>query len=100
MFKPGQSGNPGGRKKADPEFVRAVREAAKGALERIVALSKDAKDQKVRLQASIWLAERAHGKPAQSIDHTSSDGTMTPVRPVDAPPQESREEWEKRVTKH
>ncbi len=62
-WKPGQSGNPGGRAKL-PE---AFREKGPEALARIVELMADG-DPKTAIKAATWIAERIYGKAAQSIE--------------------------------
>ena len=62
-WKPGQSGNPGGR----PKLPEAFREKGPEALARIVELMADG-DPKVAVKAATWIAERIYGKAAQSIE--------------------------------
>lgn len=72
-FKPGQSGNPGGR----PKFDGGVRELAQRncpkAIQTLVKLM-DSKDERVAMAASEAVLNRGLGKPAQSIEVT---GDMT-----------------------
>jgi hypothetical protein len=75
-FKPGQSGNPGGRPKAmSPE----LREAFKGASVRAFAVLRRAlrnKDPMVQLRAANAILDRAYGRPEQAI--TGADGEDLP----------------------
>lgn len=90
-FEAGQSGNPGGKTKAQREaevqaaedsailramMTRALLEAAKAGADMTqyidaatLKLFKDSED-------------RGHGTPMQTVDNTSSDGSMTPQAPV------------------
>lgn len=72
VFKPGQSGNPGGRPKSDSEFLKLVREAAPNALKRMQEIASDKKHFD-NFNAVKWILERAHGKPSQSLE-VSGDG--------------------------
>ena len=88
-FKPGVSGNPSGR---SSEELIAMNEAAKIAANlRLAALSclqvkVDAGEDLLEyLDANILSLfkqseDRAHGTPKQSVDNTSSDGSMTPTK--------------------
>lgn len=72
-FRPGQSGNPGGRPKRTPEefeLIRACKGKTSEALDTILALMRSARKESVRLSAAIYLIERAYGKvvpPAASL---------------------------------
>lgn len=71
-WKPGQSGNPGGRQ-ALPEAFRA---RGAEALEKLVAIAlTDGHDDQVR--ALIFVAERIFGKAAQSVE--VSGAALTPA---------------------
>lgn len=87
QFKPGQSGNPGGKtsehRKAE---VRAAEAAAKvqadmiEALARVMDTAKDDADKLAYIRAEVNTLlknaqDRAFGSPTQQIDNTSSDGS-------------------------
>ena len=94
-FKPGQSGNPGGKtsehRKAE---VRAAEAAAKvqadliEALARVMDTAKDDADKLAYIRAEVNTLlknaqDRAFGSPTQQIDSTSSDGSASlPTRIV------------------
>ena len=67
-FKPGQSGNPGGR----PKEVGEVRELARGYTVQAIStlasimLNEDAKGSE-RVAAATALLDRGYGKPAQTV---------------------------------
>jgi len=73
-FKPGQSGNPGGRPKSDNPIVAAAKLAAPEAFAQILRLSKESSDEKIRLQASEKIVERAYGKAAQAVELSGAEG--------------------------
>jgi hypothetical protein len=77
-FKPGVSGNPGGR----PREVAHVRELArKYTDEAILALVDVLRNKKERGSARVAAAEallsRGYGRPAQAIELSGADGPLT-----------------------
>lgn len=89
-FKPGQSGNPGGKTSAQRKAeVEAAEKAAQirdhllGAILRDMQINPETEKLLVHLKTETLrlvqdTLDRAYGKPAQAVDHTSSDGSMTP----------------------
>ncbi|HEY2467837.1 MAG TPA: DUF5681 domain-containing protein [Terracidiphilus sp.] len=71
-WKPGQSGNPGGRPKRDlaAEIARAIFERDADAIER--AFAKELRKGDSRVFAA--LADRAYGKPRQSLEFLPGEG--------------------------
>jgi hypothetical protein len=68
-FKPGVSGNPGGRAKALRDVTEAARAHAHAAIETLVRVMKDAKaTASARVNAAEALLNRAWGKPQQTIE--------------------------------
>lgn len=49
--------------------------------------------------AQTTIIERAYGKPKQAMEHSGPEGAAIPYNLVDAPPQETREQWEARKAK-
>lgn len=67
-FQPGESGNPGGRAKMDPELKQMLRTASKAAFDYLSALVADTKARHAdRIRASEVLIERFYGKSPQPI---------------------------------
>lgn len=89
-FKPGQSGNPGGKtsaqRKAEVEAAEKaalIRDNLLGAVLRDMQINPETEKMLAHLKADVLrlvtdTLDRAHGKPAQAVDHTSSDGSMSP----------------------
>jgi hypothetical protein len=92
QFKPGQSGNPGGKssehRKAE---VRAAELAAKVQLDLVEALhntltaAQDDADKLAAIKADVLkllkdTQDRAYGTPKSSVDLESPNGTMTPTQ--------------------
>lgn len=89
-FKKGQSGNPGG--KTSDQRKAEVEAAEKAALIRDNLLNAILQDMQINPETEKMIGhlrnetlklvtdtlDRAHGKPVQKVDNTSSDGTMTP----------------------
>ena len=66
-FKPGTSGNPGGRPKECAEVKALAREFGAEAIEKLAALMRD-EDKRTALAAAQALLDRGYGKPSQSVD--------------------------------
>ena len=71
-WKPGQSGNPGGRPKRDlaAEIARAIFEKDAEAITRAFA----AQLKKGNAKVFTALADRAYGRPRQQIEQAGEDG--------------------------
>jgi len=80
-WKPGQSGNPGGRPKKDRHIVRdAARAHTEEAVETLVNLMRNGKQEVTRINACIAILDRGWGKPAQAI--TGGDEDDPPLRTI------------------
>lgn len=67
-FKPGQSGNPGGRPK-DHDIRALARSHTKTALETLIEVAKSKKaPAAARVSASAALLDRGYGKPTQPVE--------------------------------
>lgn len=72
-FKPGQSGNPGGRPKEDPEVKELARQHTAEAIERLAAWMRS-DNPKASVSAAVQLLDRGWGRASQSIEHSGKDG--------------------------
>jgi hypothetical protein len=84
-FKPGRSGNPGGRPKLTAEqkaqefeLVQACRSKSPQAIAVIEQLMHRADRDSVRLAAASFIVERGWGKAPQAIEHSSKDEETSP----------------------
>jgi hypothetical protein len=66
-YKPGQVGNPGGRRPIPPEIIKVLQLGSKGAAERLVELTRH-KDGRIALTAIDMLQNRLYGRPTQQVD--------------------------------
>ena len=93
QFVKGVSGNPGGKTKAQrADELKAAEISAKMRLKILTSMqvrfkANDFTDEDYAMLLSAGTLnlfkqseDRAHGTPKQSVDNTSSDGTMTPTK--------------------
>ncbi len=73
QFKPGQSGNPGGRKKLDPTVRALAREHTPEAVELLMAIARGTDPANVRIDAMDRILWYGWGKPTATLD-TSNEG--------------------------
>lgn len=72
-FKPGKSGNPGGRPKEAAEVKALAQEYGAEAIDKLVALLRG-EDDRVAKAAADSLLDRGFGKPGQAVEMTGADG--------------------------
>jgi hypothetical protein len=75
-FRPGQSGNPGGRTPMFAEYQRLARQASLEAMRRLIELI-GSSDERVALMAADKVLERAWGKPKVQEEDESPFQNMT-----------------------
>ena len=109
LWKPGQSGNPGGKPPSDPNLKAAAKEHTIDALNTLVDIMKHGKKDSDRLAAASIILDRGHGKATQhievgdnsslvdllvmigsgkTIDGDAIDVTPTDATPIDATPDD------------
>lgn len=77
-FVKGQSGNPGGRPKQIVKLSELARSYTTEAVKTLVQIMRNKKTPAAaRVTAVSALLDRGYGRPAQSIDLTNSDGTLS-----------------------
>ena len=68
QWKPGQSGNPSGKRKTPNEVRDMLKDALEDAVKTLIELSQHAEKDSVRYQAAQDLVDRVLGKPTQPLD--------------------------------
>lgn len=75
LFKPGQTGNPGGRPKGDIELRRAARERTAEALATLINIMRDDKAATAaRVSAAQAILDRGWGKAVQPAAFVDAEG--------------------------
>ena len=74
QFKPGKSGNPGGRPKEDCAVRALAREKSTRAVQILAEIMENSRSDTARILAANSILDRAVGKPAQEIQHSGKDG--------------------------
>lgn len=67
QFKPGQSGNPGGKSAGQKECLALAREASPNAMRKLIDLMQSC-DDRVAIMAADKVLERAYGKAKEQTD--------------------------------
>ncbi len=89
-WKPGQSGNPGGRPKEIAEVRRLAREYTAEAIETLAEIMADEKaPESSRIEAANSLLDRGYGRPVQAVDLEVSEPISGIVRRIVDPLAES-----------
>jgi hypothetical protein len=76
-FQKGVSGNPGGRRKQDYRIKDLAQKHTTEAIATLRSIMKGSDDDRARVAAANAILDRGYGKPAQSVDVTNSDGSMS-----------------------
>jgi hypothetical protein len=77
-FKPGKSGNPGGRKRQPPD-VKAALEAATSKAAQTLVILLDSENERVALQAATVILDRVYGRPETSGNLNLNAAIITPA---------------------
>ena len=72
-WQKGQSGNPGGRKRTNPEVREMAEAACPDAIKRVISFLEDS-DPKIAMMAANILLDRGLGKPVQAMEHGGPGG--------------------------
>ena len=82
QFAPGQSGNPGGRPKDEYRVAELARSYTVEAIETLVELMRDGKDERVRGTAAQALLDRGWGKAKLEVVTGAEESYLDVLRAV------------------
>ena len=82
QFAPGQSGNPGGRPKDEHRVAELARSYTLEAIDTLVELMRDGKDERVRGTADQALLDRGWGKATVEVVTGAEGGYLDVLRAV------------------
>ena len=82
QFAPGQSGNPGGRPKDEHRVAELARSYTVEAIDTLVELMRDGKDERVRGTAAQALLDRGWGKAKVEVVTGAGGGYLDVLRAV------------------
>jgi hypothetical protein len=95
-FKPGQSGNPGGRPKLAVTVIELARKHTSDAINTLATVCNDPEAAAPsRVAAAVALLDRAWGRPLQPTDLTSNGETVRYVV-MGVPEIQDHDEWARR----
>ncbi|MBV8513432.1 MAG: hypothetical protein JO289_24975 [Xanthobacteraceae bacterium] len=89
-FKPGQSGNPGGRPKQFTEVLELLRDDSQASIDRLKYLREHGKPDSVQAYCANALLDRAWGRPAQAVLQAGSTHSAAFVEFLESINGESR----------
>ena len=84
QFAPGTSGNPGGRPKDEARVAELARSYTNEAIETLVDLMRNGRDERVRGTAAQALLDRGWGKPKVEVINEGGGGYLEALRDANA----------------
>lgn len=101
-WRPGQSGNPGGRPRLPAEVRELIRVHTPAAIDALVKIMRDAKAAPgARVAAANAILDRAWGKPAQTIETSGGLGLVEILLSAGRDEEdEDEEDRDEQVTTH
>lgn len=76
-WKPGQSGNPGGKLKAEIRILDLARSKSEDALKELIRLMEHSEDERIRYLCAVHILDRAFGKPKERTDKSDDKPVFT-----------------------
>ena len=84
QFLPGTSGNPGGRPKDEARVAELARSYTSEAIDTLVDLMRNGRDERVRGTAAQALLDRGWGKPKLEVINEGGGGYLEALRNANA----------------
>ena len=84
QFAPGTSGNPGGRPKDEARVAELARSYTSEAIDTLVDLMRNGRDERVRGTAAQALLDRGWGKPKLEVINEGGGGYLEALRNANA----------------
>ena len=84
QFAPGTSGNPGGRPKDEARVAELARSYTNEAIETLVDLMRNGREERVRGTAAQALLDRGWGKPKVEVINEGGGGYLEALRDANA----------------
>ena len=84
QFAPGSSGNPGGRPKDEAHVAELARSYTSEAIDTLVDLMRNGRDERVRGTAAQALLDRGWGKPKVEVINEGDGGYLEALRNANA----------------
>ena len=84
QFLPGTSGNPGGRPKDEARVAELARSYTSEAIDTLVYLMRNGRDERVRGTAAQALLDRGWGKPKLEVINEGGGGYLEALRNANA----------------
>lgn len=88
-FKPGASGNPGGRPKAASVIALEARKHGLAMVAVLNTIARKGKSEQARIAAAVALLDRGYGKPSQSVE-LNFNANLLQKKLLDMTPEELR----------
>lgn len=98
MWKKGQSGNPGGKRRSEHRIKELAKQYTPECIETLVEIMQQREDMRSAVAAVTTLLAYGWGKPSQHVDLTNSDGSLASAWAAARSEMEAEEQEEAGVT--
>ena len=84
--RPGAGRKKGKVSQAKRDLASMAKDHAEQALQVLVEIAASGESESARVSAANAILDRGYGRPVQGVDHTSSDGSMSPPTRIELIP--------------